>query len=334
MMRRQRGVALLIVLLVVALATVIAMSMAERLQLNLQRSINIQDSQQAYWFGQGAENYARVALLEQIKQADGVIHGGQPWAQQGIRYPLPNGDIEARVTDLQSCFNLNALHNPDTVGTASSPALRDAFKRLLNAIEPPENGEKIPDYNADVLADSLLDWLDKDDTPSGYYGAESSEYESRTPAYRAANNLLVSKSELRIINGAEPAWIMQAMPFVCVIPDVDSLKINVNTLSEQTGGEILHALLGENFSLTDARALVSRRPADGYKDIQDFLSEAEIAALNLTDEQKGWFDITSSYFLLSSKTRYNDAQFAMTSLLFVEQAEQVKVLRREFGGPL
>jgi general secretion pathway protein K len=46
-MPRQRGVALMIVLMVVALVAVLAVDMGSRLQLQIQRTMNLKDSNQA-----------------------------------------------------------------------------------------------------------------------------------------------------------------------------------------------------------------------------------------------------------------------------------------------
>ena len=48
-LEKQRGAALLIVLMVVALVAILATEMGARLQLQVQRASNIKSSNQAYW---------------------------------------------------------------------------------------------------------------------------------------------------------------------------------------------------------------------------------------------------------------------------------------------
>ena len=73
-MQKQSGVALLVVLLVVALVSIIATEMGGRLQLQVKRAANIKDSNQAYWYAMGAEEYAQIAINRLAEEADGVIH--------------------------------------------------------------------------------------------------------------------------------------------------------------------------------------------------------------------------------------------------------------------
>jgi len=112
----QRGVALITVMMVLAMVVVIAVSMSGRLQLELQRQINTQQRQQALWLALGAEQFVQRT----IKQSAGgkeTVNLSQAWATKGAVFPLGNATFSGAITDLQACFNLNALlvpNNPDT----------------------------------------------------------------------------------------------------------------------------------------------------------------------------------------------------------------------------
>jgi hypothetical protein len=54
----------------------------------------------------------------------------------------------------------------------------------------------------DILTDSLLDWMDRDDLPRPH-GAETEFYQQRDPPYRAPNRPLRDWQELRLIQGFE-----------------------------------------------------------------------------------------------------------------------------------
>lgn len=317
---KQRGVALVLVLMIVALVSVLATQMGSRLQLQAKRAGNIKDSNQAYWNAMGAEQYAIKAVGEQMQNANGVINLNQPWAASDIQFPLEGGSIEAKLTDMQSCFNVNALQSSN-----NKRPLADAFKRLLQSDE-----FDIPSYEVDVFSDSVLDWLDEDDNLSPF-GAEDSDYEAMQPPYLPANGLMSDISELRMVNGANPKWLNKVLPMLCVIPGSMELKINVNTLDESRA-PLLHALLGNNISLQDVKGIISSRKPAGFERVEDFLSMPEITNLNLQDEQKDWFNVTTGYFLLQTRSRYNNASFAMSSLLKVGNSNEASVIRRQFGG--
>jgi general secretion pathway protein K len=320
----QRGAALIIVLLIFALASVIATQMTGRLQLQVQRASNIKQANQAYWYAMGAEQFARKSITTLFESNEETINLSQDWASEALNFPLPGGGIEASIVDMQSCFNINALRVEDD-DEEEGQALKDAFLRILQNVEV-----EIPSLNAETLTDSLVDWLDTNSIPSGSFGAEDSEYRSRPQPYLAANSLMAHKSELRLVNGVEPRWLREVLPLFCAIPDNNAMRINVNTLTDDDA-VILQALLNLS-SLSDAQDRITSRPEGGYEDIADFLQEPEIAALNLSEAQQAWFDVSTNYFLLHTKTHYNDSSFNMTSVLRVDTNNNVTVLRREFGG--
>lgn len=322
MQRNQKGIALIVVLLIASLVIILSTEMAGRLQLNVKRAANIKDSNQAYWYAMGAEQYATIAINKLVEDADGVIHINQAWAKTNLTFPLPNGGIQAELVDMQSCFNLNAMQIQQTQGSANQ-SVAAAFHRLLTNPE-----YKIPSLEADTLKDSLVDWLDEDSNLSGSFGAEDPDYESKTFPYLAANNLMVNKTELRLVNGAKLPWLTKLMPLVCAIPGVAELKINVNTLTPEHA-PLLAALTG--MTISTAENVIGSIP---YKTKEDFINQPEVAAQGLTQEQKDWFDVTTQYFILYTKASYNNATFAMSSVFKIDNADSIKVIRREFGGKL
>ncbi|MGY0581309.1 MAG: type II secretion system minor pseudopilin GspK [Paraglaciecola chathamensis] len=325
-LQQQRGVALIIVLLIVALVSVLATQMGSRLQLQVKRASNIKDNNQAYWYAMGAEQYAQKSIKFLLENSDGVINLNQQWSEPFV-YPLEGGGIQAQLLDMQSCFNINSLQGGDQsstgAGTRSGPSERQlAFKRLMTNINP-----DISTYDIDTFSDSLVDWLDADSNMLPQ-GAEDSEYESRQFPYLAANNLMAHKSELRLVNGASIEWLADVLDQVCVIPSDDQLKINVNTIDEESIA-VLAALTGLDES--GAQDIISNRPDDGYQTKDEFLAVNTISALNMPSEREDWFDVTTQHFILKVKTSYNNATFSMLSVFKVDDNQNVTVLRREFA---
>ena len=326
-MHKQRGVALIIVFMIVALVVIIATDMGSRLQIQVKRASNIKDNNQAYWYAMSAEAFARKSIKSIFDETADKIVITQPWAQE-FTFPLENGGIQAQLEDAQSCFNLNALGEAaqSSQGSSNSTQATEtmlAFGRMLEA-----TGDNIDNYTAETVRDSLADWLDGDDRMRTY-GAEDAEYESREHPYLAANNLMTNQSELRLVNGVSPLWLKDIQELICVFPDETAMEINVNTLTEERAA-LLAGLTG--MTLTDATSLISSRPQDGWDDVNDFLSEPSVAAMNLTAEQLDWFTITTRYFILHTKTKYNKATFSLSTLFKAQGGENVQVVRREFGG--
>lgn len=322
---KQRGVALIIVLLIVAIVSVLATEMGGRLQLQVKRAANIKNSNQAYWYAIGAEQYASKSIKTLIAESNGVIHLNQPWSEKFV-FPIEGGGIEAQLIDMQACFNLNGLKDTTSTDPINrSPELTArlaAFKRLLT-----DTGLDIADFTADTVRDSLADWLDSDDNMS-QLGAEDSEYEGRQFPYLAANNFMADKSELRLINGVESKWLQAVLDWLCVLPATNQFKLNVNTVTEKDSA-VFAAMTG--LTQSEAADVIGSRPPEGFKTVDNFLAVNQIQTKNLSDEQKAWFEVKTEYFMLKSKTRYNNATFSLHTLFKVDKGN-VTVISRQFGG--
>lgn len=360
--RKQYGVALVVVLLIVALVSILATQMIARLQLNVVRAQNIKDNNQAYWYALGAEEFARKSLTALVSLSPDNINLSQPWAQT-FEYPVEGGGIKAELFDMQSCFNLNAINstvddtrqgdenNSNAEGENEGESESEEGRLEVQEVEQPSNPNRrrqngrIPSQQAfhnlldivvddsfvvDSVTDSLVDWIDEDDNPSTF-GAEDVDYESLAIPYLAANSTMSSKSELRLVNGlagaVEGQWLDDLLPLVCVLPET-LLKLNVNTVSDQQAA-VLAALLGD--TIDNAQSIISNRPPEGFQQIEDFRSLPAVTALNLPPEIIEWFAIDTKYFKLTTTTTYNDAQFRLTTLFDVSDGA-VSVVRREFGG--
>ncbi len=355
--RKQTGVALIVVMLIVALVTVLAVEMSSRLQLNVARTLNLKANNQAYWYALGAEQFAQKSLATLQTLTEDNINLSQPWAQP-FEYPVDGGSIKAELVDMQSCFNLNAVNSalennqqqqssqdenqqqsnsndnenekPQTVQSnkqekSKVTASQTAFHKLLeNFIQDT--------LITDTIRDSLVDWIDDDSTPSNY-GAEDADYESLPFPYLAANNPLSHPSELRLINGIDEAIrigsFKELRNVVCVLPE-RHLKINVNTIT-QDNAVVLSALLGD--TLDSGISIVNSRPEQGYKSKEDFLALPEVKALELSPEQQQWFDVTTKYFRLKTTAKFQGSQFRLSTIFRLDD-DGITIVSREFGGAL
>lgn len=323
--RKQNGVALIVVMLIVALITILAVEMSARLQINIARTINVKANNQAFWYAMGAEQYAKSSLATLQSTTGENINLSQPWAED-FTFPVEGGSIEARLTDMQACFNLNAIGSnppaPNTPANSPSPA-HLAFQRLLE--------EFIDDtYQAETIRDSLIDWIDEDDVPSTL-GAEDNDYESLPIPYLTANAPMANLSELRLINGIDAIALSPNMRnlsnALCVLPETD-LIVNVNTITEDNA-VVLSALLGQTLQV--GLDIISSRPETGFGEIEDFFESSEVKAIALPTQQKPWFAVTTKYFKLDTRAKFQGAQFRM-STIFKLESDSVTVISREFGG--
>lgn len=321
---KQRGVALVMVLLVVALVSVIAVSMGGRLQLQIVRTQNLQEAEQSYWYWQSAEELVKQVLLLELEDSDGVAHLAQNWSTQTAAFPVEGGVIQGNVKDLRSCFNANAM-NPDNVSSAQHERRKEQLKALFVALE-------IDDYAADTMVDSLVDWLDADSMISGTYGAEDPDYEALPYPYRAGNTPLAHITELRLIRGFTREIYRKVKPYMCVIPGNSDGQLNINTIDESQP-ELLSAMFSGRLDLSQAQDLLAGRPEKGFGDVIDFTGEAVVQGAAESENQGSPLDdfvITSEYFQLRANIRYGDLVQSGTSILQVREGS-ASVLYRGMG---
>ena len=324
-----KGVALITVMLIIALIAILATQMTARLQLQMQRTTNIGSNQQAYWYAMGAEAFAKRILIQSFEDDAEVTHLGQLWAQGENTFPVDFGEITGEITDLNSCFNLNALRvdsdedNNSTTTIKKSPA-RSAFEELLIAI----NIEGVGSFEAEYMADALTDWLDADGSISGSGGAEDNDYASKEFPYLAANNYLASIGELRVIEHFTVDVIEKLKDYVCILPDTNMNKININTIA-QDQPEILVAMLG--ISQNEASQALSSRGEEGFKNIDEFFALTELVEAKIAPEKKQFFAVKSEYFKLKTTASFNNSYFALNTIMKVDDKNNINVISRIIG---
>jgi general secretion pathway protein K len=325
--KKVQGVALITVLLIVALAAVLVTQMTGRLQLQMQRTNNITLNQQAYWYAMGAEAFAKRILITSFKDDDTVTHLEQMWAQGETSYPVDFGQITGEIFDMQACFNLNALRVDRTNIPAGSgkPAIQDAFEELILSL----NIQGVTPFEAEYMTDALVDWLDKDSAIESAGGAEDNDYAAKEFPYLPANHYLASIAELRLIEHFTIPVINQLKKFVCVLPNNDLHKINLNTISSEQV-KLIEIFL--DIPQADVEKALADRSGDGYKKNKEFFSHPDIAKhKKIKQIHMDQFVVDSEYFRLKSIASFNDSYFALSTLMKVESNNNISVVSRTIG---
>ena len=146
MINRQRGVALLMVLFILALMMILASAMTERTAVMYQHTAVTLDNLQARWYALAAENMAAALLQRDALDSPSQTNLAQSWAQEGRRFTLDDGEIRATIRDgapaLTSMPSTIARMKPaaerPTRPTSSSGCWRcSANRRCAPARSPP-----------------------------------------------------------------------------------------------------------------------------------------------------------------------------------------------------
>jgi len=307
--KRRRGVALITVLLIVALATITAVAMTSRQQFDIRRTANLLNSDQAYLYALGGEDWAKQILWRDSAK-NTFDHLKEIWA-----LPLPptvilGGHLQGHIEDLQSRFNLNNLISKGQVDEENF----NYFKRLLMILELPPH-----------LAEIIVDWIDKDSTVLLPYGAEDESYLIEMPAYRTANAVFRSPSELRFLLGFDQETYEKLIPYVTALPATTTL--NVNT----TFQPLIMALPEQHLSESDARSLIADRYGEPFENIQDFLAHNALAGLDI---KQSIISVSSNYFLFSAQVDIEHNSISLHSILYRSSNKISTIMRSQFKEEL
>ncbi len=323
--RRQRGVALVVILMLLAIMIAIAGTMSERLFAQFKRGSNQINYQQAYWYSVGVEALAKVGITQSFKDSN-TINLNQPWAIEEQVYPLDYGQASGQIRDMQACFNLNALSDARReVGKTESPYIVRVWRQVLEELE-------IDAYQAETIADSTWEFVDENNNVNSQTGVEESTYEGMQPSYLTPNAYMADVSELRAVYQVNGDVIPKLAGLVCALP-TNQWKLNINTIKPEQA-VLLVALLSPGLSETNARELIEKRPFDGWDSVNAFFSESEMAGVDEKTRQAAqpFLGVDSAYFELDAQVLVDSSRVRIRSLLYSKNRETVTVVRRRFGG--
>lgn len=294
MMRRQQGVALITIMLIVAVATILAVRMASDQNLAVHRAASLFNNAQAMEYAYGGEELARQILFASFKKEPTRTTLSQDWASDALDYDYDQGHIQLRIIDLQSRLNVNDLAASSTVGLAVKGYFVGLFTHL--GIEP-------------MFLDRIVDWVDADQARQPM-GAEDYNYLGLDPPYRAANRPMADITELRLLLGMDSKHFVTIAPYLAVLPEAAS-TVNVNTAP----AEVLQAI-APGLGSDQAESIVSARSTqEGGFDtqqafVQDVLRQSSASRINVAG-----LGVQSSFFEVDVRAQYRGHFAYLTSII-------------------
>ncbi len=305
----QRGVAIIMAMLVVALATSVAAYAAWQQNLWVRQSENLGNQAQALAVSRAALYFGRLVLVEDLKDPNTASydHLGESWAKYALITPVEGGSVSGKILDQQGLFNVNNL--------AATDPLQQSFQlkwftELLKLLDLPPS-----------LAQALQDYIDLDE--QGPF--EDLTYLGKPEPYRTANQPLQSLDELNRIQGFDDAVIKKLKPFITAIPVVKApaqgasaptipTKLNVNTAPK----EVLNAVFGAQAG-TQILTLRDKAP---FKELAEFETQTStlLPALDAKNPATHpWsaknIDVKSNYFLVSAVSQFGATQTGLLALI-------------------
>ncbi|MGZ8360999.1 MAG: type II secretion system minor pseudopilin GspK, partial [Allosphingosinicella sp.] len=255
--RRERGAALLAVLLLVAVTGAIAATALEKMSLSRAMAVNTVALDQARAYANAVEQLALLTIDDLIVESPErtTLAGG--WNGAVRRVALPEGGVAAvRVRDGGNCFNVNSVVEGDPrTGLTRRQAGVVQLTGLMMALE-------VPETEARRIAEAAADWVDSDVRP-GPAGAEDAFYSGGAAPYRTANTLFADVGELAALAGMTPEVMARLRPWLCALPSTELSPININTLLPDQA-PLLAMLAPGQLDVARARRVLASRPPDGW----------------------------------------------------------------------
>lgn len=341
-MKFQRGIAMITAMMITAIAVTVIASIYVQQRYSIRLTNNFQDLEQAYQYAYAAEEMASAWLKRDFKETPEHDSLHDFWAQTDLPpFEIDDddgqqiGEMIVQMEDMQGYLNLNNLlikkkdqqkplmddGTPNPSYNKDDPELNKPHEAMMNAFARLFQNTGIPaEYRY-----SILDWIDPDDSLADPSSAETADYLTMDPAYRASNALLTDPSELQLIRMgmvSDPKQhselLENVLPLVSALPTPTS--ININTALPEV-------LIAVGLSPSQATMAQNLRKAGPITN----LSELKQNIQNVDGDAVAVLGVASNYFRLSGQVKLGKSRLFLNSLLFRSPKGEVRVIMRRFS---
>jgi general secretion pathway protein K len=313
---RQRGVALVTAVLIVALATILAVDVGFKGYLDQRRTATTFALDQGFQIALGAEAWAADILRKDKIESPKTDDFTELWATPIPPIPVDGGEIEGLLEDMQGRFNINSLVRLDGNRLVVHQPSVKRLERLLELLELETK-----------WATLIADWIDSDNQEQFPDGAEDGAYTALMPPYRTANMPITRTSELLALEGFGLERFQRLEPFITALPVGTKLNLCTAPL------EVLDSLVEGNIEYSRAPDTNNDlRKERCFPNKREFQSGA-MSGLPADEKQEldDMLDETSNYFRATVWVTIGTTQFTLYSLLYRTQGNQVRPILRSFG---
>lgn len=314
--KKNQGMAMLMALVMMAIASSLAAYIWYDSQLSLARIYNLKHAYQAKHYSQGMMLWASDILRQDYAQDETQHDSNSDSWLQGIQGMLVEDAIlSGTLRGLDNRFNVNNL----VIKGEVSQTHLTYFRRLLNTLE------------IDIgLAEKVVDWIDQDQIPMPN-GAEDFIYLAKTPSYQTGSKYFQHVSELILLDGVSKSELRRLLPYVTALPmnGVTPTKMNVNTMS----APLIKAL---SLKISNDMAVrVNQNNRANFSTMNDFFNHTSLQyILNDSDENimiKALAGIQTLHLQANSTIQMADQVIEMYALLKRNSAGDARVIARSMA---
>lgn len=249
--RHQRGMALIMALLCLAVVSVLLTNLTTRGRQDIARLDLLQAETQARFVMRGAEILVQRALTEPEVRQTGLWW--QTLRGRPFTWDLEQGSLTLWVEDLRTCFNLNALGGPQAELTA----------RQLEYWLEQGHGDFLQALSPEGFSNALQDWIDADGSARNG-SMDGMDFATQDPPRISADAVLADLSEVNWITPLDSQRFRRLPNELCVLPETSPWRLNLNTLPASRL-DLMSALFEGEAPPQQLQRLILERPASGYR---------------------------------------------------------------------
>jgi general secretion pathway protein K len=300
----DRGAALIVVLLMVAVMSAIIAVSFDRVSLAIrrERTRSVSDEARLDLVSGEAIAVQKLTQLLSLNPTDVTAI-----LEKTISLPTPHGRLSGQLKDGGNCFNVNSLVTTQPNGALiAQPIAIAQFARLLEF-------SGASGTNAAAIAQSSADWIDSDSLalPAGH---EDDSYVRLEKPYRTPNALLSDTGELIHVLGMDEQLFGRVTPLLCALPEAALSAYNVNSL-RQSQAELIAAILPREVTPQMVRLALRNRPGAGFSTYQDLLVQPSLKNFVAPGEVDSQLRVKSVWFRLDMMAEHLDIETSETVLI-------------------
>ncbi|MCW8860353.1 MAG: type II secretion system minor pseudopilin GspK [Deltaproteobacteria bacterium] len=289
-LQNQDGMALLLVLVIVALLSSLLIEFSFSTLVDLRATETFRDRTKAYYLARGGIEAARMILQEDTNEFD---HPSEFWGDELANIPAGDGDVSIRITDLSGRFNVNYI--ADLRGNPLPGYHR--FVALCGEVL------QLDRFQSQALADSLVYWYNAEKT---IVTPDDAYYSDLDPPYSRRGGKLLTLDELKMVKGFNQQRFAALEPYLRVVGDE---QINLNAAAPETLYAWQYSAAEGNveiiFDRQDIVALLNYRQKSPYRELQDLALAEGIGDRWTAAWLQNSVGVKGSIFAVSSNGRIN-----------------------------
>lgn len=280
--KSERGIALLVVLMGIALMTLIIVDFSTAAALNYLSAANQTNELRAYYLARSAVSVG-LGLLAEDSRTDALSETPYDaltdvWAVPFPPIDVDGGKVSLSIIDEARKVDLNQLIDEQSGKLNESVAEQLVRLFTILGVSP-------------QIVPAIADWINPANIESPG-GAGMDFYMRLVPPYSPRNNMMPTIGDLRLVKGVDEATFNTLLPFVTVYPEP---VVNANTAPPEVLASLLPQLMDDPKMVKE---IVAARMLTPFTNVTDIGNLPDLGAISQQLMQS--VTTKSSFFTISA----------------------------------